>query len=137
MATLKQRLEQAGAKLAEAKRNVELAQKEFDELFRQATGARSGKKQTDPSEKGSEVVDDTSSRLVDRVAAVLFETPLREHRYQDIAEKLCTTPATVRAMLNKLRAEGRAHRTGPAVWKANQKPTGSDENKGPSAMRTA
>jgi DNA invertase Pin-like site-specific DNA recombinase len=120
MASLKQRLELAAVRLADAKNMLAAAQKEFDELFRLASdrGAK-GAKAKPASPPPVEAVP--QGRIKDLVAQILLQAPLRPHRYQEIAAKLQTTPATVRAILNKMRAAGQAERdrvAGPSMWRA-------------------
>lgn len=128
MRGLKAKLEDAAVRLREAKRQVDIVQAEFDDLFKRAvaggkSSARAAKSQDSHLLLPVESVR-VLDRVIDRVDAVLAQKPTVAYGYQELADAVGTTRDTVRAMLNKLRKLRKAHRSSSGKWKYGPDPKG-------------
>ena len=127
MASLKEKLEAAGMRLALAKSEVQAAQSEWDSLYRQVEGRRMRRAAPQPDESpklpGIANGNGTSASLPHRVEKHLRDNP-GPQQYRAIAAALDAQPATIRATLNILKDRGIVEKAGRGLWKlADEKAT--------------
>src|SRR5437879_2104263 len=128
MANLKDKLEEAALELGRVKFELYEAQKRFDLLYkrvaeggRPAKTPRGSKSQTPPVPAAAAAAAPASQpgRISDRIEAVLNSDPRKKWKYDNIAEKLPSVSRnTIRALLFKLRKDGKALKVGRGQWKA-------------------
>jgi hypothetical protein len=128
MPNLKEKLEQAALELGRAKFELNEAQRRFDLIYKRvAEGgkptktARQAKPQTPPAPATAQPESPTAQpgRVSDRIEAVLASDPKKKWNYDAIGEKLSGVPRnTIRALLFKLRNDGKASKVGRGQWKA-------------------
>lgn len=118
MASLKQKLEQAAIELADAKRILKQKQDAWDLLYRQATGGRASKKESNQSQ--SETGDSgVIGGVTERIVAILASDTSKEWKYKEIHKKLEDVPIpSLRAMMFKLQKDQKAIKAGRGRWKA-------------------
>ena len=128
MANLKEKLEQAALELGRAKFELNEAQRRVDLIYKRvAEGgkptktASQAKPQTPPSPVTAlaEAPPERPGRVSDRIEAVLVSDPRKKWNYDAIGEKLPgVSKNTIRALLFKLRKDGKASKVGRGQWKA-------------------
>jgi len=119
MASLKQKLEEAGAALASAKEQLAMAQRNWDELFKQATaGGKSKRPALGIVATVNAMLPPT--RAVDRIESVLCADAHRKFSYQDIADRTDLPVPSVKALLYRMKKAGKALRVGRGRWQAAQ-----------------
>ena len=126
MAGLKQRMEDAGAKLHAAKIAVEQAQAEWDDLFKQAvSGRRKDKVYVGEPIEDDEVTDfiltnrPVESSALNQIANVLNSNTEKEWDYAEISASLPGIPRpSIRVSLYRLQHDQKAIKTGRGKWKA-------------------
>jgi hypothetical protein len=129
MPTLKQKLEQAGIELAQAKFMYQEAQREFDMLYRMVVNSGKAKAAGKPPVEDSDSEVDSEARVSqganghgEKVTyAAKIEEFLVEHQeeathYREIARVVGCTPNTCRTLLNSLAKVGKAKRVGRGKW---------------------
>jgi hypothetical protein len=128
MANLKEKLEEAALELGRVKYELYEAQKRFDLLYKRvaeggkpAKSARMARPQTPPSPVTAlaGAPPGQPGRVSDRIEAVLTSDPRKKWKYDDIGEKLPgVSKNTIRALLFKLRKDGKVSKVGRGQWKA-------------------
>ena len=104
MATLKERILEAACRVGKAKDELEKAQKEYDELF----------KQTSPSRPRSQIEN------ADGVKKQILESLLNFPNgvdFKDVAKSIGENSKTVRVLLYALKVEGEVDKIGRGKWK--------------------
>jgi hypothetical protein len=136
MASIKQRLEDAGARLCAAKSELAKAQEEWDALFERAvSGGRGTTKPVDfddpdgSEEELDKFILENAPTAVNLIAGVLNSNTEKEWDYDEISGRLPTIPrASIRVVLYKLKEEKKAEKTGRGTWKALPARILNDEN---------
>lgn len=134
MPSIKEQLQEAAVELYQAKFNMNEAQEKFDALFeRIAAGTRAkGQKNSraatlKAAQEQASLLEVNSTRTTqptkvsDKIQAVLNSIPNRKWTYDEITAQLPeTTRNTIRALLFKLKKDGKAQKAGRGRWKAAQ-----------------
>lgn len=121
MATLKDKFEAATEKVVQAKHALAEAEKERDAIYKMIAVGKPKKMQAGDS---ALVVMPTSAdpqkdSATDRIMGVILSQPDKVFAYEDFFKALPDVPKpTVRALLFKLRSEGKTKKEGRGKWKS-------------------
>ena len=123
MASLKQKLEQAALRLAAAKSEFDSARADWDALYKQAvSGGRQRKGGasvgTDQEDQNVFINEGNERNASNGILEVLRSNPQKEWNYDEISEKLPSTPRTsIRVFLYKLQKDKKAVKAGRGKWR--------------------
>ena len=127
---LKQKLQEAAIEVANLKRMLVEAERNFDALYKQVTSGAKAKKNTPTDGTNDENSQDETIKLfgnmispaanfTDRIGALLISEPNKEWSYADIKKKLPDVPnTTIPSLLFRLKKNGKAVKSGRGKWKA-------------------
>jgi hypothetical protein len=113
MANIKDKLQQAAVRVADLKRQLNLAQDEFDVLYEQVEGGKINQ------EHAGVNAEDLTETSIEQVASLLKSNPEKEWGYDELSKELPNIPRTsIRVFLYKLRAENRVLKVARGKWRS-------------------
>ena len=120
MASLKEKIQAAAAKVESCKEALKTAQSDFDALFRQAVMGRVKKPKAGGENAEFELASTPNPESsIEQISALLKSEPNKEWNYSEINSRLPSVPrASVRVFLYKLKKDEKAEKTGRGKWKA-------------------
>jgi len=126
MASPKQKLEQAAEELVEAKLRLKAAQEKFDVLYRQAVSGSKAKRSSpgtiQETVRTTQIINAVNEiSATSRIENVLDSDGNKSWNYQEIEKILPDIPkSSIRALLYKLKNNGKALKVGRGLWKSTQ-----------------
>ena len=128
---LKQKLQEAAIEVADLKRMLADAERNFDALYKQVTSGAKAKKSSPTEGVNDQSYQDEAIKIfakafqpaanfTDRIEALLISEPNKEWSYGDIKQKLPDIPnTTVPSLLFRLKKNGKAIKAGRGKWRAS------------------